>query len=411
MKDWRKGALHCHSLWSDGRALPEMILHTYRELGYNFVCIADHNVFQSDKQIWLPVMPDEGPWPSSLCQAEYERTVSALPGMLEEKSVGFRKYVRLKTFEELKQNFNSPNEFALIPGEEVTIIDSDYGENSEKKYHLHINLLNQTATVAPPTGGSAEALTRQVMAAAQPQALIMINHPFWQVWDVPPELLINMPELKLFEICNSGTAAMLDGWIYTQEKFWDFVLAHRLAKGYDVIYGTASDDAHYYNPERLYQPCGCNTAWVMVNIPDNLTPENINKALANGNFYSTCGVLLEDINFDRESNTLSVKVLPEDNVDYRIDFIATGKNFDRIIAYADFPAKVEKRNRRRPLIADDIGRVVKSVNGTSGSYTMQTEDLYVRAVVYSDAPAKMQNAFFPKQQCAWVQPVKNSKWV
>ncbi|MBO5923073.1 MAG: hypothetical protein J6Q81_01035, partial [Lentisphaeria bacterium] len=79
MKNWRKGALHCHSLWSDGRALPEMILHTYRKLGYNFVCIADHNVFQSDNQVWLPVMPDEGPWPSSLCQAEYERTVSALP--------------------------------------------------------------------------------------------------------------------------------------------------------------------------------------------------------------------------------------------------------------------------------------------------------------------------------------------
>ena len=409
MKNWRKGALHCHSLWSDGRALPEMIVQTYKKLGYNFVCIADHNVFQNDKQVWLPVMPDEGPWPSSLCQAEYERTVSALPGMLDEKSVGFRKYVRLKTFEELQQIFDSPDEFSMIPGEEVTIIDSDYGENSEKKYHLHINLLNQTATVAPPATGNAEALTRQVIESAQQQALVMINHPFWQVWDVPPELLINMPELKLFEICNSGTAAMFDGWIFTQEKFWDLVLAHRLARGYDVIYGTASDDAHYYNPERLHQPCGCNTAWVMVNVPEELTPENVNKALTSGDFYSTCGVLLEDISFDRQTNTLSVKVLPEENSRYHIDFISTSKDFDRSMVYADFPAKVEKCNRRRPLIPDSIGKVVKSVAGTSGSYTMQEDDLYVRAVVYSNTPTEMQNAFYPKQQCAWLQPVKNSK--
>ena len=409
MKNWRKGALHCHSLWSDGRALPEMILHTYKKLGYNFVCIADHNVFQLDKQLWLPVMPDEGPWPSSLCKAEYERTISALPDMLDEKDVGFRKYVRLKTFDELQQTFEIPEEFVLIPGEEVTIIDSDYGENSEKTYHLHINLLNQSQTVAPPSDGDATALTRQVFESAQKQALIMINHPFWQVWDVPPELLIDMPELKLFEICNSGTAAMVDGWIFTQEKFWDFVLAHRLDRGYDVIYGTASDDAHYYNDERLNVPCGCNTAWVMLNCQGELNPENINKSLANGDFYSTCGVLLEDVTFDRESNTLSVKVLPEDNVDYRIDFIATGKNFDRTIEYADYPAKVEKRNRRRPLIPDSIGKVVKSVNGTSGSYTLSSDDLYVRAVVYSNISTKMQNAFYPAKQCAWVQPVKNCK--
>ena len=409
MKNWRKGALHCHSLWSDGRALPEMVLNTYKNFGYNFVCLSDHNVFQDDPQVWLPVMPEEGPWPSNLSKAEYERTVAELPYSLDEKTAGFRKYVRLKTFEELKQIFEIPGEFIMIPGEEVTIIDSDFGEKSEKLYQLHINLLNQTQMVAPPEQGDAESLTRQVLDSAQSQALRMINHPFWPVWDVPPELLINMPELKLFEICNSGTAAMFEDWIYTQEKFWDFVLAHRLDKGYDVIYGTASDDAHYYDPERLTQPCGCNTAWVMVNCQDTLTPENINQSLADGDFYSSCGVLLEDVVFDSESNTLSIKVAPENNANYRIDFITTTRDFDRTIEYADYPVKYEKRNRRRPLIPDSIGRVAKSVNGTSGSYTLSDNDLYVRAVVYSDVPTAMQNAFYPKKQCAWVQPVKNSK--
>ena len=120
-------------------------------------------------------------------------------------------------------------------------------------------------------------------------------------------------------------------------------------------------------------------------------------------------MLLEDVVFDSESNTLSIKVAPENNVSYRIDFITTTRDFDRTIEYADYPVKYEKRNRRRPLIPDSIGRVAKSVNGTSGSYTLSDKDLYVRAVVYSDVPTAMRNAFYPQKQCAWVQPVRNSK--
>ena len=104
-------------------------------------------------------------------------------------------------------------------------------------------------------------------------------------------------------------------------------------------------------------------------------------------------------------------IITKEDEEAVLDIVRTNgfSNFDRTIEYADYPAKVEKRNRRRPLIPDCIGRVVKSVNGTSGSYTMQKDDLYIRAVVYSDVPSAMQNAFYPQQQCAWIQPVKNSK--
>jgi hypothetical protein len=41
---WFKGNLHTHSLWSDGDDFPEMIADWYKQHGYHFLAISDHNV-------------------------------------------------------------------------------------------------------------------------------------------------------------------------------------------------------------------------------------------------------------------------------------------------------------------------------------------------------------------------------
>lgn len=40
---WRKAQLHCHTTESDGRIAPRDLLAMYRDAGYSFVCITDHN--------------------------------------------------------------------------------------------------------------------------------------------------------------------------------------------------------------------------------------------------------------------------------------------------------------------------------------------------------------------------------
>src|SRR3982750_4741441 len=50
---WWKGNLHTHSLWSDGNDYPEMIADWYKEHGYNFLALSDHNVL-SDHALWIP---------------------------------------------------------------------------------------------------------------------------------------------------------------------------------------------------------------------------------------------------------------------------------------------------------------------------------------------------------------------
>jgi len=46
-KRWYKGALHCHTYWSDGRVFPEQAAAWYRDHGYQFVALTDHNAFRA----------------------------------------------------------------------------------------------------------------------------------------------------------------------------------------------------------------------------------------------------------------------------------------------------------------------------------------------------------------------------
>jgi len=48
---WWKGNLHTHTFWSDGDDFPEMVADWYREHGYHFLTLSDHNV-QSVRERW-----------------------------------------------------------------------------------------------------------------------------------------------------------------------------------------------------------------------------------------------------------------------------------------------------------------------------------------------------------------------
>ena len=52
---WYRGCLHMHSLWSDGNVMPEDAVGWYREHGYQFVCLSDHQALQLDTNAWLEV--------------------------------------------------------------------------------------------------------------------------------------------------------------------------------------------------------------------------------------------------------------------------------------------------------------------------------------------------------------------
>src|SRR5215211_776938 len=55
---WWKGNLHTHTLWSDGDDFPEMVVEFYRNRGYHFLGLSDHNLL-SQGQNWKPLVEVE----------------------------------------------------------------------------------------------------------------------------------------------------------------------------------------------------------------------------------------------------------------------------------------------------------------------------------------------------------------
>ena len=172
------------------------------------------------------------------------------------------------------------------------------------------------------------------------------------------------------------------------------------------MYATAGDDLHFCDPERINGPAGCELGWVMVNVPGEFTADAIAEAMDRGDYYATTGVGVEEIDFDRASGTLHVRAQTEPGVNYRVEFITTKRDFDRSIVEREYPDE-GKFTRILPVINDTIGKVVSTVDGPEASYTLCDDDLYVRAIVKSDRPGKIDSRFYPATECAWTQPVTN----
>ena len=109
---------------------------------------------------------------------------------------------------------------------------------------------------------------------------------------------------------------------------------------------------------------------------------------------------------------MNVEVDAQNGVNYRIDFITTKRGFYHTYKTQRVEPKDKKLARDIPIYPDEIGKVVKSVNGTSASYKMAFDDLYIRAKIVSDKPTKLSKIAkvycFPKNECAWTQPFANA---
>ena len=413
MKNWKKGAIHSHSFWSDGRSLPEAALCVYRDkLGFDFVCLSDHNIFQQES---IPAVIDavsNNIWPPNLTADEIKFAQDLCGSSIEVKSIGIRRFARLKSFDELQKEWEIPEKFTLIPGCEITAghIDKKSGEYCE----IHLNAINlpRTITAAIPEETIEKSFSanianyQQAANELKSNSFLMVNHPFWRYWDIDPQLVITHPELKFMEICNNGIGVEIetDDPVNSPDKYWDYVLACRISDNAGVIYATASDDAHYYCPEKIDGLLGCNHGWIMVNCPGEMSADNLINAMKNGDFYSSCGVYFKDIEFDPASGTLKVEIAPEENTGYEINFIVTKKGFDRNCRNRKFRQDDRRFCRNIPVIGEDIGITAMSVKGTSAAYTMSDDDLYVRAVAISNTPCSLKTLFYPETQRAWTQP-------
>ena len=391
--EWYKGQLHCHSLWSDGNTLPELAIGWYKDNGYHFISLTDHNVLQLDADKWKVT-------PKAVIEESKKKFGD---DWVITKEDGDKTLVHLKTYAELTRKFNEEGKFLLLPGHEQN--------TSVAGFSLHGNAINITESIPfpkdfPSVAAAASAWRKasfENSAQSNLEGFWMLNHPDWPYYDNSPEVLIEASEIEFYENNMSGGPRKRQALMPDREKYWDIILAFRHIAGAQPIYSVTADDTHDYLSFRDKAAIP-GLGWIVVR-SEKLDANTLFRAMKRGDFYSSCGVVLKDVRFDPATKTLKVEVDPAENVKYTIRFVGTKKGFDTKKEPFEIPAEEKLAARKGFTYSEQIGMTFQTVEGTSASYKMTPEDLYVRAIITSDRSPKYQGENKPEQETAWTQPV------
>jgi hypothetical protein len=366
---WFKGNLHTHSYWSDGDEFPEMIMSWYKDHGYHFVALSDHNILAVGEK-WIKLTH------SKIYEDGFQAYLGKFGKEVTYKTDSGRIHVKLKTFTEYKPLFEGAK-FLIIRSEEIT--DKFQGKP------IHMNATN-VENLIPPQGGAsvADAIQRNIDAVLQQRKetgvpmFPHINHPNFY-YGVSVQDIISLHGERFFEVYNGHPLVNNygDSLHPGTEQMWDMINLAYLKKGQPLMYGLATDDSHNYHQfGSAFSNAG--RGWVMVK-STSLTPAALINALEAGDFYSSTGVELSELKVEKK--TLMIKVKTEPGINYQIHFIGANRKDDNVHEF-------------------------EVVTGAEGSCTLSSDQLYVRAKITS---SKLKpNPFHEGEyESAWTQPVKN----
>jgi len=228
---FQKGNIHTHTSWSDGDSLPDVVYRWYRDHGYSFVAVTDHNT----------------------------RTNPLLFKAIERKK-----------------------SFVIIAGEEVTMMGAGR--------QVHVNALCTKATI----GGhhaehQGESLAWGVQKIREQGGVALVNHPNFD-WSLTAADVAQARGAQLLEIGSGHPWVHTDGDAthLSHEAIWDTMLSQG-----ETFAGVAVDDSHHFrgpglDPAHRALP---GRAWIQVfaDAPDR---DLICAALAKGSLYASTGVTI-----------------------------------------------------------------------------------------------------------------------
>lgn len=239
---FQRGNIHAHSNWSDGDRHPRDVYVWYRNHGFSFVALTDHNTRASPQ-----------------------------------------------TFKALEK----PN-FVIIAGEELTM--------TVQRTRVHVNGLCTKRTIGGGKHPSVRAALVHAIEYVHAQGgIALVNHPNFD-WALTAEDIRSASGAELLEIYSSHphVNSQGDNEHPSQEAIWETLIDQG-----ENIGSVAVDDAHYFNHDKTNtaNPAKPGLGWVEVFVPT--TDRNaICEALRNKQLYSSSGASLRRIRIT--TNTMSV---------------------------------------------------------------------------------------------------------
>jgi len=378
-----KGNTHTHTLWSDGDAAPEQAVDWYRSHGYHFLVLSDHNIL-SEGERWFPIEEGDRSRLTAKRVAALQERFGARRVELRERAGTSE--MRLLTLTELRRRFERKGEFVLIQGEEVT---DRYDPRTQggRAVPVHVNGVNTSELIKPQGGESAaEVINRNVEAiiadgrkSGKP-VLAHINHPNFG-WALTWEDVAAVSADRFFEVYNGHRSVHNQGdeTRDSMDRLWDRALTLRLTElDLGLLYGLATDDSHNYHDQPKTAVPG--RAFIMVRA-GALDGDRIVRAMKQGDFYASTGVVITDFSHDGER--YRVEPAPRKGEQLTVRFVGT---------------------RRGPEGIGDAGEVLMETTDNPAVYEFKGDELYVRPVVVSSLPHP-DPAEPGDLQTAWLQPV------
>lgn len=380
---WYRGNTHAHSLWSDGNDFPEMIAAWYKDNGYHFLALSDHNILARGEK-WMAESAIRKRQ-RALGRSAIDKCVARFgEEWLVRRDGEAGPEIRLRTLEEFRGKLEDPGNFLLVEAEEVSA--------KFEKVPIHLNAVNIQELHLPLGGDSVEDVIRKnLQALAEQEAatgkpiLVHLNHPNFK-WAVSAEVLGRVVEERFFEVYNGHPVINHLGSDTrpSDERIWDLANTIRLGElGAAPLFGVATDDSHTYHGGDVRPGRG----WVMVQA-ERLEADELLMAMREGNFYASSGVFLDSVAYDENSRMLKIAIRGEEGTTFVTELTGTRRGYDAAAADGD----------------TGIGVVLAQAEGTLLEFQIPEDALYARATITSSRPHP-DPSFKGQRQQAWTQPV------
>ena len=256
-KNFYKGNMHCHSNLSDGYFSPEELKKIYKDMGYSFLAITDHEFFVNHADL-----DDENF--ITITSAEY----------------AIKEFPEQSTLKNFNMKVCHLNFYAKEQGNDFCFrynSVSDHFSTSELREKL-----NMPETEEPRVYG-AEGINKLIADANKNGFFVCYNHPRWSLENYGD--YSGYARLWGIEIYNHSCTV---GGLYD----YDINVFDDMLRDGKRVFASCGDDNHNSKEETgMLQSGG---AFVMVNA-DSLSYSSIINGLLSGNFYSSQGPVIDEL--------------------------------------------------------------------------------------------------------------------